>query len=44
MKESLPLKFTKQDIELNFNLTYKGDDSTRSKAKEKDLSESNIRK
>ena len=44
MKESLSFKRAKQDVELNFNLTYKGDDSARPKAKEKALSEPKIRK
>ena len=44
MKKSLSFNCAKQDIELNFNLTYKGDDSARPIAKEKALSEPNIRK
>jgi hypothetical protein len=43
MKESLSFNFAKQDIELNFNLTFKGDDSARPKAKEKALSEPNVK-
>lgn len=44
MKESLSFNCAKQDIELSFNLTFKGDDSARPKAKEKALSEPNIKK
>ncbi len=44
MKESLSFNCAKQDIELNFNLTFKGDDSARPKAKEKALIEPNIKK
>jgi len=43
MKESLSFICAKQDIELSFNLTFKGDDSARPKAKEKALSEPNIK-
>ena len=43
MKESLSFNCAKQDIELNFNLTFKGDDSSRPKAKEKALFEPNIK-
>ena len=44
MRESLSFNCAKQDIELSFNLTFKGDDSARTKAKEKALSEQNIKK
>jgi hypothetical protein len=44
MRESLSFNCAKQDIELSFNLTFKGDDSARTKAKEKALSEPNIKK
>ena len=44
MKESLSFKRAKQDVELNFNLTYKGDDPARPKVKENALYEPNIRK
>ena len=44
MKEQLSFSCAKQDIELSFNLTFKGDDSARPKAKEKALSEPNIKK
>ena len=42
-KESLSFNCAKQDIEMNFNLTYKAVDSARPKAKEKALSEPNIK-
>ena len=44
MKKSLSFNCAKQDIELNFNLTYKRDDSARPKSKEEALSEPNIKK
>ena len=44
MKESLSFNRVSQDIELKFNLTFKGDDAARPKAKEKTLSKPNIKK
>ena len=44
MVDLLSFNCAKSDIEMNFNLSYKGDDSERPKAKEKALAEPNIRK
>ena len=35
MEELLSFNCAKSDVEINFNLSYKGDDSARPKAKEK---------
>ena len=44
MMETLSFNAAKIDLEQNFNIAYKGDESGRSKAKEKAISEQNIRK
>jgi hypothetical protein len=44
MKESLSFNCAKHDVELSFNLSFKGDDSERPKAKGKAVSEPNIKK